>query len=183
MKPKIVNLSMILVTAILFVLLINAVAAARCQIRSISYAYPHQAATTQQIQVSTIVVGSCISNGADYYEVRVDLVDKLSGSILSSSSTPIGYKANNFTVTAKNSATTPSKNITWPLQVYVYVVRAGGTSGSYLFDYTSIGNATVQVGALAVPEFHISSEIFIIVAFSTATLMLAQHRLRAKRGD
>jgi hypothetical protein len=178
-----VTFGMILVIVILFVLLINAVAAARCQIRSISYAYPHQAATTQQIQVSTIVVGSCISNGADYYEVRVDLVDKLSGSILSSSSTPIGYKANNFTVTAKNPATTPSKNITWPLRVYVYVVRAGGTSGSYLFDYTSIGNATVQVGAIAVPEFHINSDFFIIVAFSTATLMLSQRRVHEKRVD
>jgi hypothetical protein len=183
MKLRIVNFSMILVTAILFVLLTNAVAAARCQIGSISYAYPHQAATTQQIQVSTIVVGSCISNGADYYEVRVDLVDKLSGSILSSTSTPIGYKANNFTVTAKNSAMTPSKNVTWPLRVYVYVVRAGGTSGSYLFDYTTIGNATIQVGAIAVPEFHISSEFFIIIAFSAATLTLSQHRLREKRVD
>jgi len=180
MRTKIVRFSMILVTAILFVLLTNAVAAARCQISNISYAYPHQAATTQQIQVNTIVVGSCISNGADYYSVRVDLVDKRSGSILSSSNTPIGYRANNFTITVKNLATTPSKNITWPLQVYVYVVRAGGTSGSYLFDYSTIGNATVQVGAIAVPEFHISSEFFIIVAFSAATLMLSRRKLREK---
>jgi len=180
MQTKIVHFSMILVTVILFTLLTNVVAAARCQVSNVSYTYPHQAATNQQIQVNTIVVGSCISNGVDYYSVRVDLVDKRSGSILSSNNTPIGYRANNFTITVKNSATTPSKNITWPLQVYVYVVRAGGTSGSYLFDYTSIGNATIQVGAMAAPKFHINPGFFTIVVFSAATLMLSQHRLCEK---
>jgi hypothetical protein len=164
----------------LFVL-VTKVAAARCQVTNVSYLYPHQVDPNQQIQVSTVVAGSCISNGADYYSVRVDLVDKLSNSIISSSNTPIGYKANNFSITAKNLATAPSRNVTWPLGVYVYVVRAGGTSGAYLFDYKTIGNATVQVGAVTVPEFHNSADLFVIFAFTTATLILSHCRIRERK--
>lgn len=173
MKPKIVNFSMILLTAILFMLLTSRVAAARCQINNISYAYPHQAAPTQRIQINTIVAGSCVSNGEDYYSVRVDLVDRNSNSIISSTNTPIGYNAKNFTITTNNIVTTPPRNLTWPLRVYVYVVRAGGTSGAYLFDYTTIGNATIQVGAIAIPEFHINS-VVVTVALCATTMILAR---------
>lgn len=129
------------------------VAAARCQISSVSYNYPQQAEPNQEIEVDTQVVGSCVSTGIDYYSVRVDMVDVNSSAIISSSSTPIGYSASNFTVTARNMATTPSYNSTWPLQMFVYVIRAGGTAGSYLLDYRTVGNATIQVGAMPVPEF------------------------------
>ena len=174
-----VRLDAILVITMLFMLLTEA-GAARCQVTNVSYQYPRHAAPNQQIQVNTIVTGSCISNGIDYYSVRVDLVDKLSNSFISSSNTPIGYKANNFTITAKNPATAPSRNVTWPLGVYVYVVRAGGTSGIYLFDYTTIGNATVQVGAVAVPEFHTIPDLFVIFAFTTAILILSHSRIRER---
>jgi len=162
----------------IFVLLTNEVTAARCQVSKISYAYTQYAAPAQQIQVNTTVAGSCTSNGDDYYSVRVDLVDKVSKSILSSSNTPIGYNAKNFTVTAKNGATAPSRNATWPLLVYVYVIRAGGTSGIYLFDYTSIGNATVQVGAVPVPEFYVSSEYPAMFLLAISGLILSYRRFR-----
>lgn len=169
---------MMLVTAILLVLLaLSSVAAARCQISSVSYVYPQQTSPNQQIQVGTTLAGSCASTGVDYYAVRVDLVDKLSGSILSSSSTPIGYNASNFTVTAENSATTPSNNVTWPLEIYVYVIRAGGTGGTNLLDYTTVGNATIQVGATAIPEFHIGLGSTVIIALSAATLIMSRRRL------
>lgn len=175
LNSKIILLSATMVAAILFVLLASSiVTAARCHISQVSYVYPHQAAPNQQIKVSTIVAGSCASNGEEYYEVRVDLVDKSSNYTLSSGNTPIGYSANTFNVTAENPVTTPSHNVTWPLQVYVYVIRAGGTSGSNLFDYTTVGNATIQVGAgsTTVPEFPTSIEFIAIVALVATTLIL-----------
>ncbi len=170
-----------LVIALLFVLLaVTSAAAARCQISNVSYVYPQQAAPNQQIQVNTSVAGSCASTGAEYYAVRVDLVDKLSDSVISSNDTPIGYNANNFTVTVDNSATTPSYNVTWPLQIYVYVIRAGGTSGANLLDYTTIGNATIQVGTTPIPEFNMGSGFTVIVAFSAATLIISRIGLRKR---
>lgn len=171
--------ALLVAAVLLLIVLTNSVAAARCQVSSISYDYPHQALRAQQIQINTNVVGSCISNGADYYSVRVDLVDKATGSTISSVNAPIGYKASNFTVTAKNTVTTPTKNMTWSLRANVYVIRAGGTSGLYLFDYTKIGNVTIQVGGtvLAMPEFQTSPESLLIVSFSAATLLLTRRKL------
>ncbi len=125
----------LLVTLTLF-LSNTSVFAARCQISNVSYGYPQQAATNQRILITSTVAGSCVSNGEDYYSVRVDLVDIPSGSIVSSNSTPIGYNATNFTVTAENMPTTPGNNGTWHVGIDVYVIRAGGTGGSYLLDYT-----------------------------------------------
>ena len=159
-------------------LAIGNVAAARCQISNVAYSYPQQADPNQQIEVDTKVAGSCVTTGVDYYSVRVDLVDKNSSTILSTSSTPIGYSANNFTVTTRNFATAPSYNATWPLQMDVYVIRAGGTNGAYLLDYRTVGNATIQVGAMAVPEFR--SSPWIVVVTSLAAAIMIFRRIRCK---
>ena len=170
----------LLVTLTLF-LSNSSVLAARCQISNVSYGYPHQAATSQQILITTLVAGSCASTGEDYYSVRVDLIDIPSDSIVSSNSTPIGYYATNFTVTAENIATTPANNGTWYLGIDVYVIRAGGTGGSYLLDYRTVGNASIQVGPpVAVPEFHSGSVIGIIIVFCSTALVMNRHkRVRA----
>jgi len=154
----------------------STVAAARCQVSNVSYSVPAQAAPAQQIESTTTVSGSCVSNGEDYYSVRVDFVDAPSGSIVSSNSTPIGYSATNFTVMVENFATTPSNNGTWHLNIDVYVIRAGGTAGSYLLDYRTMSNATVQIGAPApVPEFPIA-ESFTVVIGSFVASVAAQRR-------
>ena len=178
LNARTAKMCVMLMASIVFVGLTNPVSAARCQIGKVSYVYPHQAAPSQQIRIDTLVAGSCLSNGEDYYAVRVDLVDQLSNSIISSGNTPIGYGASNFTVAARNLVTTPSRNATWSLRIYVYVIRAGGTNGAYLLDYTTIGNVTVQVGAIAVPEFQTGLGFITIVALSMATLGL--HRLRRR---
>ena len=166
----------LLVTLTLF-LSNRSVLAARCQISNVSYGYHHQAATSQQILITTMVAGSCASTGEDYYSVRVDLIDIPSGSIVSSNSTPIGYYATNFTVTAENIATTPANNGTWYLGIDVYVIRAGGTGGSYLLDYRTVGNASIQVGPpVAVPEFHSGSVIGIIIVLCSTALVMNRHK-------
>jgi len=157
------------------------VSGARCQISGVSYNYPGQALPSQQIQVETTVLGSCVSDGEDYYSLRVDLVDAQSSYIISSTSTPIGHNATDFNVTAVNPAMTPATNMTWPLQIHVYVIRAGGTNGIYLLDYQTISNATIQVGATALPESRFSPMFTIVTTLVVATLALYRRRSRGRR--
>ena len=157
------------------------VSGARCQISGVSYNYPGQALPSQQIQVETTVLGSCASNGEDYYAVRVDLVDVQSSYIISSSSTPIGHNATDFDVTALNRAMTPSTNMTWPLQIHVYVIRAGGTNGVYLLDYQTISNATIQIGAIAVPESRFSPMFTVVTTLVVAISVLFRRRSRGRK--
>jgi hypothetical protein len=171
---NVVLFTSVLLTSLLFGLLMSSsVAATRCQISNVSYAYPRQANPNEEIQVDTTVAGSCVSTGVDYYSVRVDLVDMNSSYIVSSSSTPIGYTATNFTIVAMNSVTTPSSNGTWPLGIHVYVIRAGGTNGAYLLDYQAVSTAIIQVGSVApVPEFNLSLGIIAFAALVAATMIL-----------
>jgi hypothetical protein len=170
-----------LILGLLLVLVGSTVSAVRCQIAGVSYTYPGQALPSQQIQVETRIAGSCISNGQDYYAVRVDLVDTQSSYIVSSSSTPIGHNATDFNVTAVNPVMTPAANMTWPLQIHVYVIRAGGTNGMYLLDYQTVSNATIQVGTTAMPEFHFSPGITITFILVATSLILYRHRSRERR--
>jgi len=156
------------------------VSGARCQISGVSYNYPSQALPSQQIQLETTVLGSCASNGEDYYAVRVDLVDMQSSYIVSESSTPIGHNATEFNVTAVNPVMTPAANMTWPLQIHVYVIRAGGTNGMYLLDYQTTSNATIQVGATATPESRFSPMFTIVTTLVVATLILYRRRSRGR---
>lgn len=152
------------------------VTASRCQIADVSYSIPQQAAPSQQIKSATSVSGSCGSNGEDYYSVRVDLVDVTSGLIVSSNSTAIGYAATNFTTTVENILTTPSNNGTWFIDINVYVIRAGGTGGSYLLDYKTSSNATIQIGPpTSVPEFPIEESVTVTLAFFAALPLLRRH--------
>jgi hypothetical protein len=70
--------------------------------------------------------------------------------------------------------------MTWPLQIHVYVIRAGGTNGMYLLDYQTVGNATIQVGATAVPEFHLSPGVTIIFTLGASSLIIYRRRSRER---
>jgi len=153
--------------------------AARCQIGNVSYSIPQQAAPSQRIETATTVKGSCETNGEDYYSIRVDVIDAPSGLIVSSNSTPIGYNATNFTITVDNLPTTPSNNGTWHILVDVYVIRAGGTSGSYLLDYRTSTNATMQIGEITpIPEFSEPQILSVIVSMSAIVVSLQRRRKR-----
>lgn len=112
--------------------------ASLCQRVETSTRYPQMALPGKVISVTTAVVGSCTSDGEDYFAVRVDLVDKKSSAILSSNSTPIGYDANNFSVKVHNSAASPRTSQTWAVDVNTYLIEAGAASGGYLLNSTSI---------------------------------------------
>jgi len=153
--------------------------AARCQIRNVSYMIPLQAAPSQRIETASTVSGSCVSDGEDYYSIRVDLIDVPSSLIVSSNSTPIGYNATNFAVTVENMVTTPANNGTWHIVLNVYVIRAGGTSGSYLLDYRTRSNATIQIGGTTpVPEYSSAPILTVATAFMIVTVTLQRRRKR-----
>jgi len=167
----------------LFLLLtVSGVAATRCQVSKVSYAYPRLADSNQLIKVSATVAGSCVSTGEDYYSVRLDLVDMTSNSTITTitNSTPIGYNANNFTVTVEDFQTTPSVNGTWPIQVHVYVIRAGGTSGPTLLDYQTVTNATIQVGTTPVPEFNLGLSLTLVASLIVAMPIISRSNRRKR---
>jgi len=150
-------------------------------VSSPSYNVPTTAEPGQRIQTATSVSGSCTSNGEDYYSVRVDLTDVNSGLIVSDNSTPIGYNATYFNVTVENSAITPSTNGTWNLKINVYVIRAGGTAGSNLLDYTNSTNATIQIGASTpTPEFPTALSLTLAIGLWATLAILRGRERRAK---
>ena len=146
--------------------------ASLCQTIGASTVYPHSALPNQAVSFMTTVVGSCTSDGEDYFAVRVDLVDS-SSMILSSNSTPIGYNANNFTVNVRNAAVSPNNNQSWPIKVDTYLVQAGAASGKYLVNSTAI---TIQIGAAPLPESQ--AGVSLIFAF-TVVVTLERHSNRA----
>ena len=157
---------------IIIITMNSSVFAARCSVRNVTYTYPSTATPSQQIDIATSVAGSCASNGEDYYAVRVDLIDQTSNLTISSTDTPIGYNASMFNVTAHNRVTTPAANMTWPLQIHLYVIRAGGTNGANLLDYQNSTNVAIQVGATAIPEFHLNLGLEVSIVLGAVTLML-----------
>ena len=180
MSSKLVVISC-LVWMLLLLLLLAAnspAAASLCQLGNVASNYPHQALPNQQIQVNTTISGSCASDGEDYFSARVDLVDKLSNSTISSNSTPIGYNATDFSVTVENGVVTPSMNVTWPLEIDVYVTESGGVVGKYLF---TTSNATIQVGVMPVPEFHSEPGLVIAIMVLAATLMIRRELSNPRR--
>jgi hypothetical protein len=138
---------------------------------------PKQAAPSQRMETATTVSGSCESNGEDYYSIRVDLIDVPSTLIVSSNSTPIGYNATNFAITVENTVITPANNGTWHILLDVYVIRAGGTSGSFLLDYRTTTNATIQIGGAApVPEYPGVPIFTVATAFMIVAVTLRRRR-------
>jgi hypothetical protein len=153
------------------------VRAGLCQTIIVYSAYPHQASPGQQIRFITTVAGSCTSDGEDYFAVRVDLADSVSKSIISSNSTPIGYNANNFSVSIENSASAPLINGTWPVDVDTYMLQAGGVSGKYLLNATTVA---IHVGDTPLPEFQLNQAAILILALSATPLALRQRTPRKK---
>jgi len=173
------GLMLVLALLVLLMTVSGVAALPRCHVSNISYAYPHQADPNQQVTVYTTVTGSCVSDGEAYYTLRVDLADMASNS-LAINSTRIGFNASNFTVIGEDSAITPSVNGTWPLQVHVYVIRAGGTSGSFLLDYQTVSNVTILVGATPVPEFNIGLGFTVLASLMMAVMVLSRTSCRKR---
>lgn len=145
--------------------------ASLCQTVGTSSSYAHSALPGQLVRVTTTIAGSCTSDGEDYFAVRVDLVDGASKLVLSSNSTPIGYNANNFSVSVHNAALSPRSNETWTVIVNTYLIQAGAASGKYLLNSTTI---TIQIG-YPIPEFQPAPILVLVLA---AMALISSRRLR-----
>ena len=178
MRREIVVLFVLLLSVLLIITTNSSVFATRCNVRNVYYSYPSAASPSQHVDVATNVAGSCASDGEDYYAVRVDLIDQTSNFTISSSDTPIGYNATAFNVTAHNPATTPANNVSWPVEIHVYVIRAGGTNGLYLLDYQNSTIVTIQVGSIPIPEFHLNPAFEAFAVLTSAVLFLKRFRGR-----
>jgi hypothetical protein len=123
------------------------------------------------------VTGSCTSDGEDYFAVRADLLDNMTLGILSSNSTPIGYNADNFSVRIENAAISPMNNQSWPIEIDTYLIQAGGTSGKYLLNTTTI---TIQVGESPLPEFPRSVSPVLALAIMALSVIFSRRKLRQR---
>jgi len=182
LKSKLALASAVLVTVTLIILSAPSATASLCQTIQVSFAYPRQALPNRSVPITTTVAGSCTSDGEDYFGLRVDVLDGVSHGVLSSNSTPIGYNANNFSVNVENAAVSPANNQSWPLQINTYLIQAGGTSGKYLLNATTI---TIQVGDSPLPEIPLSSSPLMALVLIAVTMSLTRrklpHRTKAPR--
>lgn len=90
-----------------------------CQVLSFNPNYPQTASPGQTILVSTTIIVSC-GQWRTYYTARVDLVDRQTSYLLSTSAFNIGEKSN-VNVTVSNSAAVPQMNGTWRLNLNLYI--------------------------------------------------------------
>lgn len=170
-----------LVGSILFVVILGyPVSASLCQSVNVASSYPHQTFPNQPVQVITTVAGSCTSDGEDYFAVRVDLVDSTTKSILSSNSAPIGYNAVNFSAKVQNTAIAPLRNQTWPIEIDTYMIQAGGLSGKYLLNATSV---IIQVGEAPVPEFAPNRSNVLLLVLIGITLTLHRRKYSPRKAE
>ncbi len=172
------------ISILFFDILIGACAvhASYCRISNIAYNYPSLVNPSQEFSVSTTVTGSC-ETGENYF-VRVDVIDKNSGHVISSSRSHISdYNTLNFNITLFNSVTAPTlATASWNIEIAVvvfYVTTTGlqDSTSMAVRDYSSVSYATIQVGSSQpVPEFAVPDPA-LLVAFVVATLL----SIRSKR--
>jgi len=177
MKMRTALAWVLMVAIALIVLASPLVKATLCETIRTSTEYPQSALPSQVVSVTTSVSGSCTSDGEDYFGVRVDLVDSVSGMVLSSNSTAIGYNANNFSVNVHNAATTPKDNQSWAINMNTYLIQAGAASGKYLLNSTEL---RIQIGVKPLPELRPAPSFIILLTMVGLVLAWRTHIKPAK---
>ena len=174
MKPQMIVGGLLITAITILAVLGPSAAASLCHGVTILLNYPHEVSENQRVQVSAMIAGSCVSDGEDYFGVRIDLVDNFTHAVLSSNSTPIGYNANNFSVIVTNGVIAPNLNETWSVGVNTYLIQAGAISGAYILNATSIA---IHVGDSPMPELPISTSLVLAAMLLFATVTVS------RRGD
>ena len=177
MKMRTALAWVLMVAIALIVLASPLVKATLCETIRTSTEYPQSALPSQVVSVTTSVSGSCTSDGEDYFGVRVDLVDSVSGMVLSSNSTAIGYNANNFSVNVHNAATTPKDNQSWAINMNTYLIQAGAASGKYLLNSTEL---RIQIGVKPLPELRPAPSFIMLLTVVGLVLAWRTHIKPAK---
>jgi hypothetical protein len=99
-----------------------------CQINSWSPNYPNQVSPGQTIQVTSTINVAC-GQWRTFYTARVDLVNRATGQLYSTSEFQIGWQPDmNATIT--NPATAPQTAGEWKLQFNLYIFEEGSQDGN-----------------------------------------------------
>ncbi len=189
-KHRTLSYSLLWVAILFFEMLIGAssVHASYCRITNVSYSYPSLVTPGQKFSTSTTVTGSC-ETGEDYF-VRVDVIDKSSGHMISSSRSPVlSYNASNFMATVSDSVTAPAlATAAWNVEFAVVIFHVSTTGlqdsvGMAVRDYSTVGYATIQVGASQpVPEFAVPNSALIVAFIMAILLSIKSGRMLNRKG-
>lgn len=99
-----------------------------CQLLDWSPNYPNQVIPGETMQVTSSINVAC-AQWRTYYSARVDLVNRSSGRLLSTSTFQIGWHPD-VNATISNAATAPQTAGEWKLQLNLYIFEEGGMVGS-----------------------------------------------------
>ena len=117
-----------------------------CQVISWSPNYPNQVSPGQAIQITTTINVACVQ-WRTYYSARVDLVDRSTNQLYSTSTFQIGWQPD-VNATISNAATAPQTPGEWKLQLNLYIFEEGSMDGNPFKDAFNInvanGNSTTQ---------------------------------------
>ena len=122
-----------------------------CQVLSWTPNYPGQVSVGQTIQVTSTINVAC-AQWRTYYSARVDLMDRSSDRLFSTSTFQIGWQPD-VNATVANEATAPQTGGEWMLQLNLYIFEEAGMVGSPFKDAFNINvtdnNSSTQSAATA----------------------------------
>jgi len=111
-----------------------------CQVSIFDPTFPSNVAEGQAVQVTTTVSVQC-AQWRTYYSARVDLMDRRSQHLFSTSIFQIGWNPN-VTATVSNVAIAPQSNGPWALLLKLYIFEEAGEVASFSHDFDiQVGNA------------------------------------------
>lgn len=114
-----------------------------CQISLFDPTFPSSVVPGQTVQVNTTIDVQC-AQWRTYYSARVDLLDRRSQRLFSTSTFQIGWQPN-VTTTVSNGAIAPQSNGPWALQLNLYIFEEAGEVANFnhVF-YIQVGNPVVN---------------------------------------
>ena len=111
-----------------------------CQVSIFDPTFPSNVAEGQAVQVTTTVSVQC-AQWRTYYSARVDLMDRRSQHLFSTSIFQIGWNPN-VTATVSNVAIAPQSNGPWALLLKLYIFEEAGEVANFSHNFDiQVGNA------------------------------------------
>jgi hypothetical protein len=131
------------VFALLVASLPSAAALPPCLVQSVNYDFPSSVTLGEQIIVKTHITATCVEWPPYFtaYSIRVDLTDRSTGYVLSTTTYQVGYAQTYIDQVFLNAATAPNSPGTWQLRVDIYI---WGQSEQLLVHMTDYANLSVQ---------------------------------------
>ncbi len=115
-----------------------------CQISFFDPTFPSSVGPGQTVQVNTTIGVQC-AQWRTYYSARVDLLDRRTQRLFSTSTFQIGWQPN-VTTTVSNGAVAPQSNGPWALQLNLYIFEEAGEVANFNHVFNiQVGNPVANV--------------------------------------